>query len=374
MKNVTVRYLLSFMCFLFILIHFNMLSVSMISTSVYKIKLLTHNLSIGTLFLGTMASTIDFSLNGSSLTIVRQCRPALVEILQSKFGCEARIEIMEFDRDLSVVHQKGPAVDIDQRFSTTLPAGVQVSVCKGDLTKFDADAVVNAANTSLQHYGGLALALSKAGGPIIQNDSYNYTRQHGDLKTGEAIMTNAGMLPCRNVIHAVGPQVSSYASQSEVLKAKVYLEKAISSILDLVKKSHLQSVAIPAISSGLFNFPLPLCADTIVSAVKNYYDVSQGHRPKQIFLVNNDEPTVREMERACKEILGSHTSMQPYSQTSGNKSKGAAGTATTTVELGKVRLTLKRGNIEQQQVLFIYLLLQHSHYRDCKMYYYNIFN
>ncbi|KAI4805898.1 hypothetical protein KUCAC02_010493 [Chaenocephalus aceratus] len=113
---------------------------------------------------------------------------------------------------------------------------------------------------------------------------------------------------------------------------------AIGSILHQVEKHRLKSVAIPAISSGLFNFPLPECADTIVAAVKCYYESSQSHLPLEIRLANHDDSTVSEMERACLQLLGPSSSF----------SKVATRSQTPNVQIGKVHLTLKKGNIEEQ--------------------------
>ncbi|XP_040004962.1 protein mono-ADP-ribosyltransferase PARP9 isoform X2 [Xiphias gladius] len=291
-----------------------------------------------------MASKLDIPLHGPAVNIVWQCGPTLSDVLQRKFGCVAIIEGLDFERDLTIAQQKRPTTVQEKRFEVMLHAGVKVSVWKADLTRFRVDAVVNAANTVLQHYGGLAQALSLAGGSQIQKESDDYIRRKGNLATGDAVVTDAGLLPCKKIIHAVGPQLQLYSSKSDVSWAEPQLRKAIRSILDRVKENHLKTVAIPAISSGLFNYPLPLCADTIVSAVKHYFEnyPSQRFRPEEILLVNNDEPSVKQMERACHEILAPHKPMS-YSQAA------AAKTPKPTVQIGNVLLTLKQGEIEKQQ-------------------------
>ncbi|KAM6955772.1 protein mono-ADP-ribosyltransferase PARP9 [Lycodopsis pacificus] len=286
-----------------------------------------------------MASKLDIPLHGTSLNIVRQCGPALSGVLKSKFGCEATIDGVDFERDPRAAQQRRPTVKPEKRFAATLRRGVQLSVWRGDLTNAQADAVVNAANEGLQHFGGLAQALCDAGGPQIQRESDDYVAKNGRLKTGDAVVLGAGSLPCKKIIHAVGPWLPSYPFQSDVSRAELLLEKVIRSVLDKVEKNQLQSVAIPAISSGLFNYPLPECATTIVTTVKRYYEnaVHSAHVPKEILLMNNDEPTVAEMVRACRQILPN-----------GNSS-GAAKTSAGPVQLGNVLLTLKTGKIEEQQ-------------------------
>lgn len=295
-----------------------------------------------------MEGRLDVPLHGPSLNIVRRCGPALCDVLQSKFGCVATIDGVDFEG-----RQKKPTVAAEKRFDVNIKSfhsdvRVRVSVWKGDLTNFPVDAVVNAANEHLQHYGGLALALSTAGGPQIQNESDEYIKKHGTLNTGEAVVSDPGSLPCKKIIHVVGPRLPMNPNKYEVLRAEPLLEKAIKSILDKVKDTHLNSVAIPAISSGLFNYPLPQCANIIVKTVKDYYEKSTGYRPKEIQFVNHDEPTVREMEMACRQILAPNEAMT-YSQAAGSTHRSDGKNSTLTVQMGNVHLTLKKGNIEDQQ-------------------------
>ncbi|XP_026151983.1 protein mono-ADP-ribosyltransferase PARP9 [Mastacembelus armatus] len=296
-----------------------------------------------------MASTIAIPLHESSLHIVKQCGPILNNALQSKFGSLATFDGVNFEKDHGIALLKKPVVAPEKRFSVKLYQGVNLSVWKADLTNFPVDAVVNAANEHLQHYGGLADALSSAGGPQIQKDCNDYITKNGSLRTGDAIVCDAGLLPCKKIIHAVGPKLPLHPSASDVSSAEWYLKKAISNILDEVRKNQLKTVAIPAISSGLFNYPLPQCADTIVSTVKQYYQ-HPPHRyfPDEIFLVNHDEPTVKEMERACHQILG-NVLPKMYSQAAGSNSTGGGMTSQSPLKIGNVVLTLKKGKIEEQQ-------------------------
>lgn len=293
-----------------------------------------------------MVSKLDIPLHGPSVNIVRESESALSDVLQSKFGCVANITGVDFEGHLGIAQQKRPAVVPERRFEVTLDSGILVSVWKADLANFPVDAVVNAANEHLNHGGGLALALSKAGGPQIQKESDDYIKKYGVLKTGDAIILGAGSLPCKKIIHAVGPTVPIYHSMSDVSRAELLLKRAIRSILDRVKENHLKTVAIPAISSGLFGYPLPQCADTIVTTVKQYCEYSSEYCLKEIQLVNIDEPTVKEMERACHQILAQHWPKKGAA----SKSRGDAKTSTPTVQVGNVHLTLKKGHIEDEWV------------------------
>lgn len=280
-----------------------------------------------------MASKV--TVTRSSLEIVRRSKEDLTNILLSKYNCDVTFPGVDFDDGAAASR---PSVRPERRFETTLYSGVVVSVWRADLTNFPADVVVNAANENLLHIGGLALALSKAGGARIERDSRDHVRTYGSVHTGTAVMMNAGsLLPCKKIIHAVGPRVHNKYSLTELSSAERLLEQTVCSIIDLVEKDGLRTVAIPAISSGIFNFPLRNCAETIVRAL------SYARGLKEIQLVNIDEPTVREMERACKE-LDLHTR--------GASSRMKANTKITTSSghFGNVRVTVKKGPIEDEQV------------------------
>ncbi|KAM6970013.1 protein mono-ADP-ribosyltransferase PARP14-like [Aplochiton taeniatus] len=173
--------------------------------------------------------------------------------------------------------------------------GVLVTVSRADICRFEADAVVNAANEDLRHIGGLALALLKAAGPELQKLSDDYVRRHGPLKPGEAVATVAGNLPCQYVVHAVGPRYSDWDKTTAVLR----LRDAVHSSLREAVKAKCCTVAVPAISSGIFGFPLDLCTETIAQAVREYCDHPRGTGSlKEIYLVDNNDNTVRAMAKA----------------------------------------------------------------------------
>lgn len=307
-----------------------------------------------------MDSKLDLPLHGPSLNIVKQSKSDLKKILRSKFGCDATIAGFEFEGDAGVAQPNWSGAASEKRFEITLDSGVRVSVWKADLTNFPADAVVNAANENLKHIGGLAYALSKAGGPSIQKDSDDYIKKYDILKTGNATIMDSGSLPCKKIIHAVGPRLSRFASKNEFSRAETLLSQVICKILNIAAENHLQTVAIPAISSGLFNYPLPDCAKTIVKTVKDYRG-NPGHFLKEIQLVNNDEPTVREMERACRQILATYqgpTRGAKSGANQGRKFKANTKTPTSIVQFGNVCVTIKMGHIENEQVRISIFLLR----------------
>lgn len=125
---------------------------------------------------------------------------------------------------------------------------------KGDLTERDVDAIVNAANTSLQHGGGVAGAIVKKGGRIIQDESDKI----GYVPVGWAAATTAGNLPAKLVIHTVGPRMGEGDEDNK-------LKNAVQNSLELASEKFLVSVSMPAISSGIFGFPKDRCAAILVS-------------------------------------------------------------------------------------------------------------
>uniref|UniRef100_A0A2K6UMW3 Poly [ADP-ribose] polymerase n=1 Tax=Saimiri boliviensis boliviensis TaxID=39432 RepID=A0A2K6UMW3_SAIBB len=180
---------------------------------------------------------------------------------------------------------------------TDLAPGVVLIVRQGDLAQLPVDVVVNAANEDLKHYGGLAAALSKAAGPELQADCDQIVKRDGKLLPGNATISKAGKLPYHHVIHAVGP----CWNRDEIAKCTYLLTKAVQRSLGLAEKYKYQSIAIPAISSGVFGFPLKLCVETIVSAIKKkFLNKKDKCLLKEIYLVDVSEKTVEAFVEAVK--------------------------------------------------------------------------
>lgn len=141
----------------------------------------------------------------------------------------------------------------------------KIEVVKGDITEEKTDAIVNAANRNLSHGGGVAGAIVKKGGEIIQIESNKIVEKRGPLKTGEAVITQAGNLPCKYVIHTVGP-VWGEGDEEEKLR------KAIESSLQVATENLLKSISIPAVSCGIFGFPKKKGTQIIYKTVKEYLE------------------------------------------------------------------------------------------------------
>lgn len=134
----------------------------------------------------------------------------------------------------------------------------------GDITEMTTDAIVNAANEHLAHGGGVAGAIVRKGGPTIQQESNAWIREHGRVPTGSAAITSAGNLRARYVIHAVGPVYDGTLRSAELLAS------AVKSALQLADKHGLKSIALPAISTGIFGYPLSEAAQVILEATTAY--------------------------------------------------------------------------------------------------------
>ncbi|XP_052596401.1 protein mono-ADP-ribosyltransferase PARP14 [Peromyscus californicus insignis] len=189
--------------------------------------------------------------------------------------------------------------------------GVTLIVQQGDLTRFPVDVVVNTANEHLKHIGGLALALSNAAGPELQAECDKIVKNGGMVSPGNATISKAGKLPCHHVIHAVGPRWK----RDKAPECVVLLKKVVHRSLTLAEEYKCQSIAIPAVSAGIFDFPLDQCVATIVSAIKDNFQRKPGKRTlKNIYLVDISAKVAEAFAEAVETTFNatlSHTASPP---------------------------------------------------------------
>ncbi len=167
----------------------------------------------------------------------------------------------------------------------TYPSGQRLQIIQGDITQQEVDAIVNAANAQLQHGGGVAGVIARRGGRVIQVESNQWVRQHGPVGHAEPAFTTGGDLPCRYVIHAVGPV---WGEGDEDAK----LAAAVKGSLRRADELTLESIALPAISTGIFGFPKERAAQIILKAIESYFIDHQDSRLSQVKIVLFDQPTL----------------------------------------------------------------------------------
>ena len=158
----------------------------------------------------------------------------------------------------------------------------EIQLIQGDITAVKADGIVNPANSQLMHGGGLAGTLARKAGPSFQKESMAWIQEHGPVSHDSPAFTSAGALPFQNVIHAVGPVWGS-GNENEKLRA------AVLGSLDRALELGLDSLALPAISTGIFGFPLPEAAQVILTAVRDFAHKDRPRSLSQILVVLYDE-------------------------------------------------------------------------------------
>jgi len=139
-----------------------------------------------------------------------------------------------------------------------------IKIIKGDITKVRVDVIVNAANSSLLGGSGVDGAIHRAGGSSILEECQQIRNKQGKCKTGEAVITTAGNLPAKKVIHTVGPVYQEGKNNEKELLANCYKNSLL-----LAKENNLHSIAFPCISTGIYRFPKQVAAEVALSTIKS---------------------------------------------------------------------------------------------------------
>ncbi|ABW02120.1 ADP-ribose-binding protein [Caldivirga maquilingensis] len=140
------------------------------------------------------------------------------------------------------------------------PNGVVVELMKGDITTLEVDAIVNAANPYLEHGGGVAGAIVRRGGWMIQEESREWVKKHGPVPVGGVAVTGAGRLKARYIIHTVGPRCGIEPIEK--------LNDAVVNSLRKAEELNIVSIAFPAISTGVFGCPYDEAARIMAKAIR----------------------------------------------------------------------------------------------------------
>jgi O-acetyl-ADP-ribose deacetylase len=153
----------------------------------------------------------------------------------------------------------------------------EIEVEQTDITKLEVDAIANAANTELRHGGGVAGAISRAGGTAVQTES----DERAPIGLGEAVETGGGEMPCRWVIHAATMELGGPTS-AEIIRS------ATASTLAKADELGAQSLALVAFGTGVGGFPLDEAASIEVEEVRRHLDQGSGLE-RVVFAVRGDE-------------------------------------------------------------------------------------
>jgi O-acetyl-ADP-ribose deacetylase (regulator of RNase III) len=157
-----------------------------------------------------------------------------------------------------------------------------IELIQGDITKVKADAIVNAANSSLMGGGGVDGAIHRAGGAAILEDCRKIIARQGSCKTGDAVITTAGKLPARHVIHTVGPVWRGGKSGEPEKLASCYRNSLLIAI-----ENDIHTIAFPNISTGIYGYPKMEAAMVAVKTVQQFLE--GNHQIQTVYFVCYDE-------------------------------------------------------------------------------------
>ena len=180
--------------------------------------------------------------------------------------------------------------------------GGDIDIAEGDITRFEGDAIVNAANSGLLGGGGVDGAIHRAAGPILYEECRAIVERQGPLPAGRAVITSAGALSVRYVIHAVGPVWrGGTAGEAETL-ASAYRES-----LALAAPHSIRTIAFPSISTGAYGYPIRQAADVALDAVKEELAsrAARGLPPVDVTFVLFDRHTLSAYSEALERLQDS---------------------------------------------------------------------
>jgi len=177
------------------------------------------------------------------------------------------------------------------------PNGTRLALVQGDITEEGVDAIVNAANSHLAHGGGVAGVIVRKGGVEIQRESDSWVRANGPVPVGEVAITTPGALPCRAILHAVGPR---WGEGDEDAK----LRRAVRNSLTLADERGFRTLSLPAISSGIYGFPKDRCADILLETAEEYLRERPQTGLTEIRFCLFDAPTVEAFRDAWVRRFG----------------------------------------------------------------------
>jgi O-acetyl-ADP-ribose deacetylase len=153
---------------------------------------------------------------------------------------------------------------------------IEIQIVKGDITQADTQAIVNAANNNFWMGSGVAGAIKAAGGEVIEEEAM----RKGPVMPGEAVWTGAGRLPFKAVIHAAVMGQDLHTTDRLIRQATI-------ASLNIAEKLKLESLAFPAFGTGVGGFPVPACANLMITVVRNFDSVAKHVKRVQFCLFND---------------------------------------------------------------------------------------
>ncbi|XP_062620291.1 uncharacterized protein LOC134281872 [Saccostrea cucullata] len=204
------------------------------------------------------------------------------DVLKQSGRRNRRFESNETESDMtSSLYMSSDALEVKVK------DGFTVKVYQGSITKLRVDCIVNAANNQLMHGGGVAYAIAEAAGYEFDRESAEYIRQHGPIPVGKCCVTSAGKLHYKCVIHTVGPRWHDY-NNDEKKYCFNDLQEAVEVTFREADRLKMTSIAIPAISSGIFGLPRDKCIECYYQAVVAFLSSNKPIYLKEIHFVDRD--------------------------------------------------------------------------------------
>ena len=221
----------------------------------------------------------------------------MLNLLENENKCV--IEFFDGEKDASskyIVEKEkyGERIEKESECTFQTPQGKMIKVFKDNICDRNVDVIVNAANTKLQHLSGVSKAILDAGGEAIQHECDDFIIQQGSVLEGQVVVTSAGKMPFKKVVHAVGPSWRKEATREKAIgktpREEKYLSYAVANALDAAR--HFKSIALPAISTGAFEFPRDLCAKIMVDATVQFCEENPNCYLSEIQFTSTDDAVV----------------------------------------------------------------------------------
>ena len=224
----------------------------------------------------------------------------MLALLESENKCV--IEYFDSEKDISSSsvnreeRRNAKKLNVDYECSFLTQGGKSIKVFKDNICDRNVDVIVNSADKNLENIStGVAKAILDAGGEAIQEECDSLIVEQGSILEGHVVTTTAGKLPFKKVIHAVGPfwrkEAARQKSMGKTPNEEMFLRYAVSNALDAAK--HFRSIALPAISTGAYEFPRDLCANIMVDATLAFFAENPGCQLSEIQFTSNDDAVVK---------------------------------------------------------------------------------